>query len=191
MRWLVPGRALDLGCGAGRVALYLQEQGREAVGIDVSPLAIEVCRRRGVKDARCLSITQVGPALGVFDNLLMMGNNWGLMESRKRARWLLRRFHALTSPGARIIATSNDIYQTDSPYHLAYHALNRERGRMAGQIRMRVRYRMHRSDWFDYLMGSREEMQAIVAGTGWGVVRFLDSAGPAYAAILEKVDRAG
>ena len=29
MRWLVPGRALDLGCGAGRVALYLQQQGYE------------------------------------------------------------------------------------------------------------------------------------------------------------------
>src|SRR5207302_8613820 len=77
MRWLVPGRALDLGCGAGRVALYLQGLGYEVVGIDVSPRAVEVCRRRGVKEARRLSITQVSPALGVFDNLLMMGNNWG------------------------------------------------------------------------------------------------------------------
>ncbi len=111
--------------------------------------------------------------------------------SAGRARWLLRRFHALTSPGARIIATSNDLYETDSPYHLAYHALNRERGRMAGQIRMRVRYLVYRSEWFDYLMVSREQMQAILPGTGWRVVRFLGSAGPAYAAVLEKVDRAG
>ena len=191
MQWLVPGRALDLGCGAGRVALHLQEQGHEVVGIDVSPGAVEVCRRRGVKDVRLLSITQVGPALGVFDTLLMMGNNWGLMASRARARWLLRRFHRLTSPGARIVAASNDLYQTESLYHLAYKALNRKRGRMAGQIRMRVRYLVHRSDWFDYLMVSRDEMEEIAAGTGWRVVRFLDSAGPAYVGVLEKGDRRG
>jgi hypothetical protein len=30
----------------------------------------------------------------------------------------------MTSPGARIIAESNDIYKTDSPYYLAYQAYN-------------------------------------------------------------------
>jgi predicted RNA methylase len=186
MRWLVPGRLLDLGCGAGRVALYLQDHGHEVVGIDVSPLAIDVCQRRGLKDARLLSITQVGRELGVFDTILMMGNNWGLMGNRKRARWLLRKFSAITAPGARIIAASNDIYQTESPYHLAYEAYNRERGRMSGQIRMRVRYLVYRSDWSDYLMVSRDEMQSILEGTGWQVVKFLDSSGPAYVGILEK-----
>ncbi len=191
MRWLVPGRLLDLGCGAGRVALYLQDHGYEVVGIDVSPLAIDVCRRRGLKDARLLSITQVGRELGVFDNILMMGNNWGLMGNRKRARWLLRKFYAMTSPGARIIAASRDIYQTESPYHLAYEAYNRERGRMSGQIRLRVRYLVYCSDWSDYLMVSRDEMQSILEGTGWHVAKFLDSSGPAYVGILEKEGGSG
>jgi SAM-dependent methyltransferase len=193
MRWVLPGRALDLGCGAGRMALYLQEQGHEVMRVDVSPLAVEVCRRRGVKEARQLSITQVGAGLGVFDNLLMMGNNWGPGTravgggSRRRARWLLRRFHTLTPPSARIIAASRDIYQADAPYHRAYLSLNRERGRMAGQIRMRVRYLVYCSEWFDYLMVSREEMRSIVDGTGWRVLRYLDSPGAAYAGVLEKV----
>jgi hypothetical protein len=100
MRWLVPGRALDLGCEAGRVALSLQEQGQAVVGIE-------------------------------------------------------------------------------------------ERGRLAGQIGLRVRYRVRRSEWFDYLRVSREEMQAILAGTGWRVVRFQYSAGPACAALRENVDQGG
>ena len=43
------GRAVDVGCGAGRVALYLQNKGHPVIGIDNSPGAIDVCRERGVK----------------------------------------------------------------------------------------------------------------------------------------------
>ena len=183
---LLPGRVLDLGCGAGRMELYLQSQGVEVVGIDNSPLAIEVCRRRGVKDARLLPVSQVSSELGIFDNILMMGNNWGLMASHRRARWLLRKFYSLTAFPARIIATSNDVYQTESPYHLVYQAYNREKGRMIGQIRMRVCYQMYRSAWFDYLMVSRDEMKEILDGTGWRVEQFIDSPGSSYVAVIGK-----
>ena len=186
MQHLVPGRVLDVGCGAGRVALYLQEQGHEVVGIDISPLAIEVCQKRGVKDVRKLSITQVGPDLGRFDNIVMMGNNWGLMGNHRRAKWLLRRFYKMTSPQARIIASTNDVYQTENNFHLAYQAYNRERGRMSGQIRIRVCYGVWRSDWFDYLMVSRAEMEEILYGTGWKLSETIPLPSSAYMAIIEK-----
>jgi SAM-dependent methyltransferase len=186
MQYLIPGRVLDLGCGAGRAALYLQEQGHEVVGIDISPLAIEVCRKRGVKDARILSITQVRPHLGRFDNIIMMGNNWGLMGSYNRAKRLLHRFCKMASPDARIIASTNDIYKTDSAVHLSYQAYNRERGRMSGQIRMRVCYKAWRSVWFDYLMVSKPEMEDIVSGTGWKVLEYIDSSGSSYMVIIGK-----
>jgi SAM-dependent methyltransferase len=38
---LPPGRALDLGCGEGRNALFLARLGWQATGIDYSPVAIE------------------------------------------------------------------------------------------------------------------------------------------------------
>ena len=78
MQALVPGRVLDVGCGAGRVGLHLQAQGYEVVGIDNSPLAVEVCRRRGVKDARLLSVTQIGPQLGQFGNVRDDGQQLGV-----------------------------------------------------------------------------------------------------------------
>ena len=166
--------------------LYLQSQGVEVVGIDNSHLAIEVCLQRGVKDGRLLPVSQVSAKLGFFSNILMMGNNWGLMANRRRAKRLLSRFYSITAFPARIIAASNDVYQTESPYHQAYQAYNRERGRMSGQIRMRVCYKTYRSLWFDYLMVSREEMMDILEGSGWRVKQFIDSPGSTYVAIIEK-----
>lgn len=43
---LPPGRALDLGCGYGRTALYLAQQGWTADGVDFVPQAITGARQR-------------------------------------------------------------------------------------------------------------------------------------------------
>ena len=182
----VRGRVLDVGVGAGRFALYLQEQGHEVVGIDVSAGILEVCRQRGVCDVRQLPFHRVDSSLGEFDTVLMMGNNFGLFANPRRARWMLRRLNNLTRDGARIVAESLDVYATDKPEHLAYHARNRQRGRLPGEIRLRVRYRDRIGDWFDYLMVSQEEMAEIVAGTGWRIAAVLERVGGQYVAVLEK-----
>ncbi len=139
---LAQGRVLDVGCGPGRVALYLQEQGHEVVGIDNSPLAIETARLCGVKNARVLSLTQISrKELGIFDTIVMFGNNFGLFGNPKRAKWLLRRFYGMTTADGRILAESRNIYARNKPEHLAYHERNRKRGRLPGQLRLRVRYK--------------------------------------------------
>jgi len=182
------GAVLDVGCGAGRHALYLQARGLDVLGVDQSPLAIEVCRLRGLEKTRVASITQVSHRLGQFDTILMMGNNLGLLASYQRARWLLRRFWTLTTAHGRIIAETLDPYQTLDPLHLEYQAWNRNRGRMSGQIRLRLRYRKYEGPLFDYLFVSREELARIVHGTGWNVWRILDSADARYVAVLDKVE---
>ena len=119
----------------------------------------------------------------------MMGNNFGLFESFDQARRLLRRFHKMSAPDARIIAESRDPYQTREPAHLAYHRRNRRRGRMSGQVRIRIRYKGYATRWFDYLLVSRGEMKEILRGTGWKVSRFLGSGGASYIAIITKAGR--
>jgi SAM-dependent methyltransferase len=186
MAFLAPGRSLDLGCGAGRVELYLQSQNREITGIDNSPLAVQVCRERGVKDARLMPVEKITTDVGMFSNIIMYGNNWGLMANPRQAKRLLRLFHRITNPGARILAESNNIYQTDNALHLAYQAWNRQRSRMPGQIRLRVRCGIHCSKWFDYLMVSKEEMEGILEGTGWKIIHTIDSTGSTYVAVLAR-----
>ncbi len=183
---LVRGRVLDVGSGAGRIALYLQNQGHEVLATDNSPKALEVCRLRGVQNTELCPITQLSSRLGNFDNIVMMGNNFGLFGNCKRAKWLLKRFYNMTSSQGRIFAESNDVYETDDPVHLAYHTWNRQRGRMSGQLRVRVRYQKFKTPWFDYLIVSQKEMIDIVQGTGWIIDQFIKSKGPTYIAVLEK-----
>jgi SAM-dependent methyltransferase len=181
----VRGRVLDLGCGGGRVALHLQARGLEVVGIEVSAGAVEICRRRGVRDVRRCAIEDVDESLGVFDTIVMLGNNFGLFASAAKARRLLRRFHRLTTDRGRIVAETRDVYRTDDPAHLAYQERNRARGRMSGQIRIRVRYRDQATPWFDYLMVSPDELRELAEPAGWRVARILDS-DDTYVAVLEK-----
>jgi SAM-dependent methyltransferase len=189
---LAHGRVLDLGAGAGRVALHLQERGLDVVAIDNSPLAVRVCRLRGVKDVRLASIAQVSSRMGAFDTIVLFGNNFGLLGSPARARRLLRRFHRLTGPDATMLAESSDVDRTEEPAHLAYQARNRRRGRMPGQIRLRVRFGRTAGPWFDFLLVSPREMKALLRDTGWRVRRFFRAAdSPSYVAIVEKARRRG
>ena len=103
---------LDIGCGAGRHSLYLQNaKGLDVLGIDVSPLAIKVCRLRGLKKARVMSISELSFKEKSFDTLLMMGGNFGLLGNPKKAKWLLRRFYKMTSDQAVIITHTLDPLQ--------------------------------------------------------------------------------
>lgn len=181
----VRGRVLDIGCGAGRVCLHVQERGGEAVGIDSSPGAIEVCRRRGARHAHVLPVERLDDSLGLFDTVVMLGNNVGLLTDAEAGPKLLHRLHAITTRRGRIVGESRDPEGTDDPVHLRYHKENRRRGRLPGQVRIRVRHRGTATPWFDYLMLAPPDLERLAEGTGWRLARTLDS-DDTYVAILEK-----
>ncbi|MCW4016942.1 MAG: class I SAM-dependent methyltransferase, partial [Candidatus Bathyarchaeota archaeon] len=180
------GKVLDIGCGAGRHSLYLQEKGFEVIGIDVSPIAIKVSKLRGVKQAKVMSIENLDFTVNSFDTIIMMGNNFGLLGNFSKAQKVLEQFYEITSKNAVIITDTRDPYKTEDPNHLAYHELNKKKGRMGGQVRIRTRFQDGSSPWFDYLMVSKQEMAQILEGTGWSIKQFIDSKTSNYVAIIEK-----
>jgi len=185
---LVRGKVLDIGCGAGRHSLYLQNKGLDVTGIDNSPLAIKVCKARGLKQARVLSIFEIDKLKShSFDTIILLGNNLGLFGSSENAKSLLKRFYKLTTSRGLILAESRDPYKTDDPFHLEYHKLNKKRGRLPGQLRIRIRFEKYVGEWFDYLLVSKNEMKEILKSTGWRVKKFIDSNNSSYIAAIEKI----
>lgn len=180
-----PGRVLDMGAGAGRASLALQERGQDVVALDVSPGAVGVCRRRGVKEVFLGTVAELAAAGGApFDSVLMLGNNLGLLGSPERAPEALAALGAVLRPDGVIVGACIDPYQTDKPVHLAYHECNRRAGRMPGQVTIRVRYQRLATGWFDLLWMSLNELGEIAAPAGWRVTSALP--GAEYRAVLAR-----
>jgi len=183
------GRVVDVGCGAGRAAIYLQNVKKlNVLGIDISPLALRVSRKRGLRKTRLLDFANMDFSPDSFDTVIMFGNNFGLFGSKQRTKRLLRKLYTMTSTKALIIGESLNPYETDNPDHLAYQKLNRAKGRMSGQIRIRARYKNYVGVWFDYLLVSPDEMKELCEDTGWEVRRFITSKKdhPLYIGIIGK-----
>ena len=182
----VRGRVLDAGCGAGRACLHLQDKGFDVLGIDLSPLAVKVCKERGVKKVRALDVRDIDPRASDFDTVLLLGGNLSLLGGRRQAPSMLRRLHRLTSDQGRIIATSQDPHFTKDATHLAYHRANAKAGKLFGEMRIRDRYRDYASPWYPFLMVSKAEMAELLDGTGWHVAKCIDEDAASYVAIIEK-----
>ena len=183
----VKGRVLDVGCGAGRHSLWLQEKGFEVVAVDVSPLAVEVTRLRGVRDCRVMDATNLSFSPNSFDTILLMGNNFGVAGNVEGTKRMFEKIYQITSKDATVVATSRDPIATDNPAHLKYHELNRKRGMPIGQVTIRLEYKGEVGDWFDLLQASPDEMEEICKPAGWSRAQIFKDKNGMYAAILRKV----
>lgn len=105
---LAPGRALDLGSGTGRNAIYLAAHGWDAVGVEMAGYAVGVARRKAAAQGvspRFLQgdVTRL-PELdldGDF-NLVMDGGCYHTIPPRQRDAFA-EAVTAVAVPGARLI----------------------------------------------------------------------------------------
>jgi SAM-dependent methyltransferase len=181
----VSGRVLDVGAGAGRHSLEAARRGCEVVAIDISPGAVEACRRRGIQDVRLLALEDADANIGVFDTVLMMCGNFGLLGNRIRAESMLRRLAGMTGSDARIVLDTVDPHVDCDAADRAYARRNLESGRMPGEVTIRIRYGERATPWLDLLNVSAEELESVVAGTGWRVELVREALPDVYAVLAK------
>ena len=185
--WMLPRigqRVVDVGAGAGRASIHLQERGLHVTAVDVSPGAIEVCRRRGMSDTFLGAVSDLADAGGAaYDTFLCLGGNLGLIGRDRSAEMFFEALGRLGGPDVRLLGTMINPYVTDVAAHLAYHEANRAAGRPAGAVRLRIRYQAAATPWFELVWASPDELQETAKAFGWIVVD-VEEAGPFYAAEL-------
>lgn len=106
--WQHPGRALDVGCGTGRDAVYLAQHGWTVTGIDSAPRALDGARARA-RDAHAEvkwvqgDVTEL-PGSGVgggFDLIVDRGCFHGLSDEQRMR--CARGITALAAPEAQVL----------------------------------------------------------------------------------------
>lgn len=183
---LVEGRVLDVGCGNGRCMKYFQENSVEAVGIDLSELAVEAAKRFGVNNCVVMDALNLEFPANSFDTATLMGNGLGLC-GLEGSRQMLQGLSKVVKPNGLLLASSRDVKITTNPINLAYHQRNREQGKPIGLIRIRVNFSDLKGDWFDLYMLEPDEVEGFIQGTGWSFERLIganDLANPIYGVVL-------
>ncbi|MEQ3691357.1 MAG: methyltransferase domain-containing protein [Flavobacterium sp.] len=157
---LSKGKVLDVGCGAGSHALYLQNEKKlEVTAIDISTNAIEACKLRGLKNAKVLNVldldTDTSTALSMtnqndkYDTILLLMNGTGIFGKLDQISTYLKKLKSLLKEGGQILIDSSDIiYMFDQDEDGAYEV---PATGYYGELTFSIQYKGETEETFDWL----------------------------------------
>lgn len=104
---LVSGKILDIGCGTGIHAKILQDNGFYVKPIDISPYAIQLAHKKGLKNAVCRNFYDLKDEK--FDTLLFLMNGIGLVETLDGFEDFFIKCDELLARDGQILFDSSDL----------------------------------------------------------------------------------
>ncbi|MBK0403767.1 class I SAM-dependent methyltransferase [Adhaeribacter sp. BT258] len=102
------GHVLDLGAGAGSHALWLQQNGFNVTALDISPKAVAVMQKRGIKNVVQADFWNFRPT-EQFDTILLLMNGIGLAGKILKLPVFFAHLKTMLKPGGQILLESSDI----------------------------------------------------------------------------------
>ena len=184
--WL-DGPLLDLGAGAGRDALYFQEQ-FETVAIEISEHLVETMRDRGIEDARRADMFELRETFerDRFQSALAIGTQLGLAGSMQGLRQFLGDLAFVTTADATAVLDCFDPEDAEIADMLGYRA-DPTPG-LASRV-IHFEYEEDVGETLLFRLFSPDRVREAVVGTGWEVAeieRSPSTYGPHYQVALSK-----
>ncbi|MGH7676609.1 MAG: class I SAM-dependent methyltransferase [Gemmatimonadales bacterium] len=173
------GRVLDAGAGTGIHTLALQARGLDVTAIDFVPEAVEIMRRRGVRDARRADL--FGFDGGPFDTILLFANGTGLAETVAGLDRLFAVFARLLRPGGQVLLDSTDLLAKGHPP-------TRADGRYVGELEFQIEYKGQKAPPFRQVYVDAGTLADRAAAGGW-VCEIVER--PSSTHYLARLTRAG
>ena len=165
---LATGRILDVGAGSGCHSLILQAAGKEVEAIDISPLSVEVMRKRGVKQATQANLFNES-FCGSYDTLLMLMNGSGIIGRLENLPAFFRKAKQLLRPGGSILMDSSDLrylYEDEDGSFVIDIA-----GDYYGEVDFKMQYKDIIGDQFDWLYIDFQTLSLYAAQNGFKAER--------------------
>ncbi len=146
---LCRGRVLDVGCGAGSHALYLQEKKKlKVTAIDTSEGAVEVCRLRGIKDVRKMAFQELFKEK--YDTIILLMNGTGIVGRLNRLDTFFSKLKELLNPGGQVLIDSSDLSYLFDPEEDGGIWIDAAKG-YYGELQYKLSYGGESSETFDWL----------------------------------------
>ncbi len=158
------GPVLDVGCGPGRHVVALTRRGVPALGIDLSPAAIELARARGA-DVVHGSIFRDVPGAGEWGSALLLDGSLGIGGSPVT---LLRRVRHVLRPGGRVLV------ELDAP------------GTPSGHLHVRIEAQGAVSDWFPWARVAADAIEGVARGALLAVAEAWSDGGRHFAVLTRQ-----
>lgn len=155
---LCRGKILDVGAGVGSHALILQERGFEVSALEISPAAVSIMQKRGVKTVLSQNIYQYKTEK--FDTLLLLMNGIGLTGNLTDLDRFLQHAKNLLLPGGQLIFDSSDIFYL-------YEDLPQPKNNYYGELRYQYQYKNQQGDWFNWLYIDQKTLLKTALKNGW------------------------
>lgn len=142
------GPILDVGCGAGSHALYLQNKRKmQVTAIDLSKGAIAICKERGIRDAQIKNFFAVQNQK--YRTLLFLMNGSGIIGKLDNIDQFFRHCKTLLDKNGQILLDSSDLSylyaEEDGGFWIDANQ------KYYGELSYQLQYKKKESSWFDWL----------------------------------------
>ena len=104
---LCHGKILDIGAGTGIHSLALKDLKKDITAIDISPGAVELMKKQGLKNAHLQDFYAIENQK--YDTLLMLMNGFGVMGTVEKVPAFFEKAKSLLSESGQIIVDSSDL----------------------------------------------------------------------------------
>jgi SAM-dependent methyltransferase len=159
------GDVLDIGAGAGSHALLLQERGFDVAALEISPLAADVMKARGVKNVITADIFEYQEHK--YDTLLLLMNGIGLTGTLANLTIFLEHMKLLLNKGGQLLFDSSDIaylYEGQLP----------DNGKYYGELLYQYEYNRQKTEWFPWLYVDEKKLIEITDEAGYDMEVLLE-----------------